>query len=114
MDNHCVVCGAYLADTGRMVCEKCEKPKKAKRKTCGDCIHADVCKKIHGSWFSRGNLAECTVFKDEANLVEVVRCNDCEVPHNKWTGCPKLNGLVPPPDFYCAYGERKDNERKAD
>ena len=24
MDNHCVVCGAYLADTGRMVCEKCE------------------------------------------------------------------------------------------
>ena len=27
MDNHCVMCGSYLADTGRMVCEKCEKPK---------------------------------------------------------------------------------------
>ena len=25
MDNHCVMCGSYLADTGRMVCEKCEK-----------------------------------------------------------------------------------------
>lgn len=36
---------------------------------------------------------------------EVVRCADCAVPHNKWTGCPKLNGLIPPPDFYCAFGE---------
>jgi hypothetical protein len=42
-----------------------------------------------------------------ADVVEVVRCNDCSVPHNKWTGCPNLNGLVPPPDFYCAKGERK-------
>ena len=41
------------------------------------------------------------------DAVEVVRCKECAVPHNKWTGCPKLNGLVPPPDFYCAYGERK-------
>ena len=39
---------------------------------------------------------------------ELVRCKDCAVPHNKWLGCPKLRGLVPPPDFYCAYGERKD------
>ena len=44
------------------------------------------------------------------DAVKVVRCKDCAVPHNKWTGCPKLSGLVPPPDFYCAYGERKDNE----
>ena len=43
------------------------------------------------------------------DAVEVVRCKDCAVPHNKWTGCPKLSGLVPPPDFYCAYGERKDD-----
>ena len=48
--------------------------------------------------------------KMEKTYVEVVRCKECAVPHNKWTGCPKLNGLVPPPDFYCAYGERKDNE----
>lgn len=42
-----------------------------------------------------------------ADVVEVVRCKDCAVPHNKWTGCPNLNGLIPPPDFYCAKGERK-------
>ena len=39
--------------------------------------------------------------------LQVVRCKDCAVPHNKWLGCPKLRGLVPPPDFYCAYGERR-------
>ena len=43
----------------------------------------------------------------EADVVEVVRCKDCDVPHNKWTGCPNLNGMIPPPDFYCAKGERK-------
>ena len=42
-----------------------------------------------------------------ADVVEVVRCKDCAVPHNQWTGCPKLNGLVTPPDFYCGYGERE-------
>ena len=41
--------------------------------------------------------------------VEVVRCKDCSVPHNKYTGCPKLNGLVTPPDFYCPFGKRKDD-----
>ena len=42
-----------------------------------------------------------------ADVVQVVRCKDCAVPHNQWTGCPKLNGLVTPPNFYCGYGERK-------
>ena len=47
-----------------------------------------------------------------ADVVEVVRCKNCAVPHNKWTGCPKLNGLIPPPDFYCGYGELKEREGK--
>ncbi len=38
---------------------------------------------------------------------EIVRCKDCAVPHNKWLGCPHLNGKIPPPDFYCARGERR-------
>ena len=42
------------------------------------------------------------------DAVEVVRCRDCAVPHNNYTGCPKLNGLVTPPDFYCPFGKRKD------
>ena len=42
------------------------------------------------------------------DAVEVVRCRYCAVPHNKYIGCPKLNGLVTPPDFYCPFGERKE------
>ena len=45
-----------------------------------------------------------------ADVALVVRCKDCAVPHNKWTGCPNLNGLVTYPDFYCALGERKAKE----
>ena len=44
-----------------------------------------------------------------ADVVEVVRCKDCDVPHNKWTGCPHLNGLIPPPNHYCALGGRSEN-----
>ena len=41
------------------------------------------------------------------DVVEVVRCKDCDIPHNKWTGCPNLNGMVPHPEFFCAKGKRK-------
>lgn len=43
----------------------------------------------------------------KADVVEVVRCKDCAVPHNEWTGCPYLNGLIPSADFYCACGEKR-------
>lgn len=43
------------------------------------------------------------------DAVEVVRCRDCAVPHNKWTGCSKLNGTVMPPDGFCPFGERRTN-----
>ena len=49
---------------------------------------------------------------ETADVVQVVRCKDCTVPHNQWTGCPILNGLVTPPDFYCSYGERKKEDAK--
>ena len=44
---------------------------------------------------------------EAADVIQVVRCKDCAIPHNRWTGCPKLNGLVTPPNFYCSYGERR-------
>jgi hypothetical protein len=55
-------------------------------------------------------LAYCIDKVPGVDAVEVVRCKDCAVPHNKWTGCSRLNGLVPPPDFYCAFGKRKDGD----
>ena len=61
-------------------------------------------------------LKERTFFKQiiagfpSADVEPVVRCRDCMVPHNKYTGCPELNGLVTPSDFYCPFGKRKDSE----
>ena len=45
-----------------------------------------------------------------ADVIRVVRCKDCAVPHNRWTGCPKLNGLVTSPEFYCSCGERRKED----
>lgn len=45
----------------------------------------------------------------KADSVSVVRCKDCAVPHNRWTGCPKMNGTVMPPDGFCSFGERRDD-----
>ena len=45
-----------------------------------------------------------------ADVVEAVRCKDCAIPHNRWTGCPKLNGLVTSPEFYCSCGERRKED----
>ncbi len=42
-----------------------------------------------------------------ADVRHVVFCKNCAVPHNQWTGCPKLGGLVTEPDFFCAFGEPK-------
>ena len=62
-------------------------------------------------------FAACEIKQDFADMIsnaptvdaaEVVRCKDCAVPHNKYTGRPMLNGLVTPPDFYCPFGERKE------
>ena len=58
-----------------------------------------------------GGLVDVVEFLNDMPTVvavEVVRCKDCAVPHNKYTGCPELNGLVTPPDFYCPFGERKE------
>lgn len=62
-------------------------------------------------------FAACKIKQDFADMISdfptvdavpVVRCKDCDVPHNKWTGCPKMNGLIPPPEHFCSYGERKE------
>ena len=43
-----------------------------------------------------------------ADVVEVVRCKDCDKPNNDWIGCPYIEHLTPPPNHYCGYGERRD------
>ena len=82
-------------------------------------IDADVAlrhkRKMSGADFGGEFWDEAVLVSDIMNAspvdaVPVVRCKDCVVPHNKYTGCPMLNGLVTPPDFYCPFGERKDGD----
>ncbi len=42
------------------------------------------------------------------DVVKVVRCKDCK--HKGGFGCPWWKGEDIPTDWYCANGERKDNE----
>lgn len=60
--------------------------------------------------YSETDVANLLLHAPTVDAVSVVRCRDCAVPHNKYTGCPELNGLVTPPDFYCPFGERKDGD----
>lgn len=71
--------------------------------TCKDCLHVNVC--IHR--IPSEDETICRQFINKNDVVHVVYCGECNVPHNKWTGCPNLNGLIPPPNFYCAKGRRK-------
>ena len=75
-------------------------------KTAKDGYHSD----FRRSMADLTSLREVLEDTPAADVVDVVRCKDCAVPHNQWTGCPKLNGLVTPPDFYCSYGERRTEE----
>lgn len=61
-------------------------------------------------YYSKSDAIDCINATPAADVVEMVRCKNCAVPHNRWTGCPKLNGLVTPPDFYCSYGERRKED----
>lgn len=75
---------------------------------CENCLYNKNCQFI--ATHKGETVTDCSAYKNAADVVEVVRCKECDVPHNKWTGCPNLNGLIPPPDFYCARGERKGGE----
>ena len=74
--------------------------------TCGD---PDVYFQpvVYGTYLGLKYSKSLVETAEVADVVQVVRCKDCAVPHNRWTGCPKLNGLITPPDFYCSYGERR-------
>ena len=74
-------------------CPECGKRLDGQEKPCGDCPAVFTIKAMAA-----------------ADLQPVVRCKDCDVPHNKWTGCPNLNGMIPPGDFYCARGERRRSD----
>lgn len=78
-------------------------------KNCKKCKHYSMC------GFSKYASAEkCLDFWDVSDVVKVVRCKDCKhYLYDDFDGayvCMQLSKYVKP-DFWCAHGERKDNER---
>jgi hypothetical protein len=88
--------------------------------TCYDCLHCDVCSGIYALSFHCSDVSKCKFFKNKADVVKVVRCEDCihrEVHPDgenayyltcnlKWG----LSGTVAIED-YCSYGRRKDGRK---
>ena len=82
----------------------------AKTKTCGDCIHADICEHLPNlPLFHRKNEAHCVTFKDKADLVEVVRCKDCRYFDGVFGHCDN-HGMAILPNEFCSYGERREGD----
>lgn len=78
-----------------------------------DALYADTQKRIAEAHEARMAVVDnefLELINDahiEADVMEVVRCKDCDVLRNSWMGCPNLNGMIPPPEFFCAKGVRK-------
>ena len=81
---------------------------------CKDCIHNDVC--TYGENRSNGMYCtgvKCKQYKSTADVVEVVRCNDCEHFDLSITGTPvctfeKNSPQMVSRQHYCSYGERRE------
>lgn len=75
--------------------------------TCKDCIHEIVCGQ--DEVFKYGAY-ECTEFKNKADFVEVVRCENCKYwiywADEKRCSC-ELHHIRTHRDDFCGYGERK-------
>lgn len=90
-EHKCVYCGEPLAESRKkLMCESCqERQRAAQRKHYLKKKREVILKAFHQKQSG------------------VIRCRDCAVPHNQFTGCSKLNGFVTSPDFYCALAEPK-------
>ena len=91
-------------------------------KTCGDCIHAELCEHNTGvPLFNPANEAYCRAFKDKDNFAEVIRCKDCKHSglYEDGTVFCKLHSergeheerhgsysVWMEPDDFCSYGEK--------
>lgn len=88
--------------------------------SCKDCIHYDVCEALEsGNGIKKVHPVQCGVFKNKADVVEVVRCKDCNhkvdfkgrVMCNRnakkigeeWCGLTATDN-----EHFCSYGERSE------
>lgn len=95
--------------------------------TCENCVHYELCQyntyqeahyfgKDKEIYITIKNNSACKFFKPTADVVEVVRCKDCQHCEiiidqfdNDWYFCKKTNDNAEvKSDDFCSYGERKE------
>lgn len=76
--------------------------------TCGECLHAEICEQMPTlTGFDPTNIAYCKAFRNAADVVEVVRCENCKhMDDDGW--CCVHDTPMDSIDF-CSYGERKSD-----
>jgi hypothetical protein len=77
--------------------------------TCREsCIHYNVCDYV--SFTSTSVEKDCKDFKNKADFVEIVRCEDCKFSYEhkffRESYCEKTNRKITQHHF-CGYGKRK-------
>lgn len=85
--------------------------------TCNDCLHCEVCDALESNGISKIHPSQCGCFKNKEDVVPVVKCSQCRKRYT--TECAlwfsQLDdkqyfcGAIHNDDFYCSYGERKDD-----
>ncbi len=92
--------------------------------TCYDCFHCEACSNIGDSGYSylKEDASKCKYFKSKADVVEVVRCKDCEYwqdKNSKGTQGVCLCGekdmnyggeFYPFANDFCSYGTPKERD----
>ena len=83
-------------------------------RTCKDCLHYKVCDYWCLVLDPAHDGVPCDDFQSATDVVEVVRCKDCKhyrtslyFPNEKIC---KLSNLFHSEDFFCASGERRNDE----
>lgn len=83
---------------------------------CENCVHYEMCQ-WHEPMIPDNIITffphneDCSLFKNKADYVEVVRCKDCgmsrETEDERYVFCMQFADTVDCQAF-CSYGERKD------
>ena len=82
--------------------------------SCESCTSEKVCRYNDGINLYCKKDYECPHFKNKADFVEVVRCEKCKryEPYEyveDFDGICSIDEIERDKDFYCAYGERKND-----
>ena len=80
--------------------------------TCKDCIHSEICLEQYSQLNPDMMFSECKKFKNKADFVEVVRCDNCYLQGHCIVEDTFNTARMADSMKFCAVGKRKKNDFK--